>query len=205
MKKTYTLNVHTEPNMAVTRFKWQTDIENNALMSWVWPKSPDVKYMLAATTTEDPEDPLAWLMQEPHRHSVVTRNLSAHYEVPIGDSPKRYIFAPAYLQGKGIAVYGPAFVTDLLYAKVHAEVRITNRPLPLSPYKRVGFSLSFSEEHGKAIAGKALRYALYEYTRLVGSYPLDETLMAGGYMYIKKTQHIRFIIEDKYEHLIALV
>jgi len=203
--KEYTLHTHTDADMAVTQFRWQTDLENNALINWTWPKNRDVKYMLAATTTEDPADPLAWLMLDPAAHTVITRNLAAHYEVPIGDCPKRYIFAPAYLDGKGIAVYGPAFATDLLYAKVHAEVRITNRALPLGEYKKVSFALTFTEEHGKAISRNALRYNLYEYTRLIGSYPLDETLLAGGFMYIKKTQYIRFIVEEGFSHLIALV
>ncbi|MCL2187385.1 MAG: hypothetical protein FWC16_01110 [Defluviitaleaceae bacterium] len=203
MKK-YTLVENDAPDREVTRFKWQTGIDNNAIITWQWPKNPDVKYMLAAVTEEDPEDPLEWLMQDPAAHTVVTRNLAAHYELPIGETPKRFIFAPAYLHKKDVAIYGPALVTDLLYAKVHATVRITNRPILLSPYKRVGFTLRFSQPHGAEIGQHALRYALYEFSRLIGTYALDATLMAGGYMHIKKTQHIRFMIDEKYEHLIAL-
>ena len=203
MKK-HTLATHNEPDMAVTRFKWQTDLSNNALITWQWPKNPDVKYMLAAVTDESPANPLDWLMEDPASHTVVTRNLAAHYELPIGDKPKRFIFAPAYLQDKGVVVYGPALSTDLLYAKVHVSVRITNRPLILSPYKRVGFSLTFSQAHGVEIGQQALRYALYEYSRLIGIYPLDATLISGGYIHIKKTQHIRFIVDEAYEHLLAL-
>ncbi|MCL2203363.1 MAG: hypothetical protein FWB88_05445 [Defluviitaleaceae bacterium] len=206
MKKKYKLASHSEPEMAVTHFKWQIDIENNALMSWKWPANPDVKYMLAAATTQHPDDPLAWLMEDPNSHAVVTRTLTAHYEVPIGDAPKRYIFAPAYLKGKEIAVYGPALVTDLLYAKVHAEVRITNSNIPFSSFKRVDFSLHFSGENAGSVLGKnALRYAVYEMQRLVGVYALDDEILTGGYIYIRKTQHIRFIIQEAFAQFIALV
>ncbi|MCL2500002.1 MAG: hypothetical protein FWE90_06650 [Defluviitaleaceae bacterium] len=203
--RTYVTRPHTEPDMAVTRFKWQTDFENNVLLSWTWPKNADVKYMLAAATTENPDDPLEYLMQNPARHTVITRNLAAHYAVPIGPEPKRYILAPAYLQDKEITVYGPALTTDLLHAKAHAHLRITNRPIPFGPYKRVSFTITFDDGHAAAIGKDALRYHLYEYSRLIGTYPLDEGIMAGGYMYIKKTQHIRFFINDEYAHLIALV
>lgn len=202
--KQHTLASHDELDMQVTHFKWQTDMNNNALITWQWPKNPDVKYMLAAVTEENPEDPLAWLMQDPASHTVVTRNLASHYELAIGDTPKRFIFAPAYLHDKGVAVYGPALSTTKMYAKVHATVRITNRPLIFSPFKRVGFSLKFSHAHGVEIGPMALRYALYEYSRLIGIYPLDATLIAGGYIHIKKTHHIRFMVDAEYEHLITL-
>jgi hypothetical protein len=203
--KTYTLTTHTEPEMAVTRFKWLTDIHNNALISWSWPKNPDVKYMLAAVTTDNPEDPLLYLMKDPTSRTVITRNLASHYTVPISGKPRQYIFAPAYLKGKDIAVYGPALVTDLLYSKTYVTARITNRPIPLSPLKRVSFTLKYTDDHGSVIGKNALRYALYEYRRHIGTYPLDDETLSGGYLYIKKTQHIRFIIENDYAHLIALV
>jgi len=195
--------------MAVTRFKWRTDLENNALISWAWPKNTDVKYMLAASVSgkdaENPGDPMEYIMRNPASHTVITRNLAAHYTVPIGTEPKRYFFAPAYLQGKEITVYGPALATDLLYAKIHARLRITGRPIPFSPYKRISFTLSYDGGHGLTIGKDALYYSLYEYSRLIGTYPLDGGIAAGGYMHIKKTQHIRFFIKDEYAHLIALV
>jgi hypothetical protein len=205
-----TKRAHPEPDMAVTRFQWRTDNDNNALITWTWPKNPDVKYMLAAIYDETvpgevTADPLTYLMQNPASHTVITRNLASHYTVPISGEPKRYIFAPAYLAGNEITVYGPALVTDLLYAKTYAQVRITNRPIPFGPYKRVSFSLKFADGHGAVIGKDALQYALYEYSRPIGTYPLDTETLAGGYMYIKKTQHIRFTIKDEYAHLIALV
>jgi hypothetical protein len=203
--KTFKLCSHSEPEMAVTRFKWQTDLNNNVLISWTWPKSADVKYMLVAMTTENPDDPMAYLMQDPGNRTVVTRNLASHYQVPIGGEPKRFIFAPAYLQGKKIALYGPALATDLLYAKTHARVRITNRLYPFSPIKRVGFSIKYTDPHGEEIGKNALRYNLYEYGRLIGTYPLDDEILAGGYLFIHKTRHIRFTVKDEYTHLIALV
>jgi hypothetical protein len=204
MKK-FRLATHTEPDMAVTRFKWQTDLENNAIISWKWPENEDVKYLLAGATTETPDDPIKWLMQDPARHSVIPRNLSSRYEAPIGDEPKRFILAPAYLKGKEIAVYGPAHVTDLLYAKTHAEVQIHNQAIPFSPFKRVCFSLHFADEHGTGMGKNAIRYALYEYNRLIGVYPLDAEIITQGFLYVKKIQDIRFMIEPEYAHLIALV
>jgi hypothetical protein len=206
--RTFIAKHHTEAEMAVTRFKWRTDNDNNVIITWAWPKNPDVKYMLAAPCAEaegGPGDPLAYIMQDPASHTVITRNLAAHYTVPISGEPKRYLFAPAYLNGNEITVYGPACATDLIYAKTYAQVRIVNRPIPFGPYKRVYFSLKYADGHGAAIAKNALRYTLYEYSRFIGTYPLDDETLAGGYMYIKKTQHIRFIIEDEYSHLIALV
>jgi len=119
--------------------------------------------------------------------------------------PKRFIFAPAYLKGKEIATYGPAWVTDLLYAKTHAEVVVRNQPLPLSPYKRVRFTIQFADEHGLGMGKNALRYALYEYSRHIGTYPLDTEILQGGQLILKKTQTIKFLIEPQYAHLIALV
>jgi hypothetical protein len=203
--KNFTLLTHTEPDMAVTHFDWHTDDENNALIAWTWPGNEKVKYMLVAATDEETDDPLQWLMNDPQRHTVVTRNLSARYTAPIGRGRKRYLLAPAYLQGKEIAVYGPALVTDWLYAKTRAEVRISNRPLPFSLYKRVRFSLRFSDGRGAELGKKALRYALYEYNRLIGTYPLDDAILSGGYMHIRKSQHIRFIIEGEFAHLVTLI
>jgi hypothetical protein len=199
------LVTHTEADMAVTRFTWQTDLENNAIISWAWPKNEDVKYLLAASTTESPEDPLQWLLHDPTRHSVIPRNLSAHYEVPIGNEPKRFIFAPAYLKGKEVAVYGPVCMTDLLYARTQVEVKIKNQALPFSLFKRIYFTLHYADDHGMGIGKNALRYALYEYNRLIGEYPLDTEIITNGYLYVKKTQHIQFMIEPTYAHLIALV
>lgn len=209
--KIYKIKKHTEPEWTVKNFRWQTDTENNARITWQWPDNTDVKYMLAAAITEGPAtanitaDPLKWLMQNPQAHTVITRNLAAHYEIAIGDAPRRFIFAPAYLMKKDIAVYGPALITDLLYAKTHATVRIKNTQLPFSPYKKVTFTLTYSDTHGTAIGKDALHYTLHEFNRYIGTYPLDETLCAGGYLHIKKTQHIRFEIIPEYAHLIALV
>lgn len=203
--KNFKLRKHTEADRQITNFAWYTDTDNNARITWTWPRNDNVKYMLAASTTDNPPDPLKWLMQDPAQHTVVTRNLAAHYEIPIGSVPRRFIFAPAYLHGKDIAVYGPALCTDLLYAKIHAAVRITNTPLPFSPFKRVKFALSYSDANGANLAAKALRYTLHEFNRLVGMFPLDDSLHAGGYLHIRKTHTLRFTVEPEYAHLIALL
>jgi hypothetical protein len=174
-------------------------------MSWLWPENPEVKYMLAASVTETPADPLKWLMQTPEKHTVVTRNLASHYELAIGNAPRCFILAPAYLTKKEIVVYGPPLVTDLLYAKTHVSVRVTNTPLPFSVYKRVRFTLGYSGSYGADIGYKALRYTLHEFNRTIGTFPIDESLQSGGVLHIEKTRHIRFTVEPEYAHLIALI
>jgi len=204
MKK-YTLVAHKEAEMEVTNFRWDTDFENNALLKWEWPTNKQVKYMLVAATEENPADPLKWLMKEPATHTVVTRNLAKTYEAPIGDSTRRFILAPAYLKDKGIAVYGPALVTDLLYAKIHLEAQITQRVIPFSPYKRVQFSLDYSQAKDMELGKAALRYRLHEQGKIIGTYPMDESIQTSGIMHIKKTQQIQFFIADNYAHLLTLV
>jgi hypothetical protein len=204
--KSFSLGTHTEPDMAVTGFGWQTDDDNVVTLAWTWPKDEKVKYMLVMATEDgEVKDPLKRLMESPQSHTVVTRNLSARYAAPIKEGRKRYITAPAYLMGKDVVVYGPAFMTGWLYAKTPFEIRITDQNLPFSLYKKVKFSLRFADERGAELARKALRYALHEFNRQTGGYPLDEGLLAGGYMYIRKTQCLRFTAEKEYEHLIAWV
>lgn len=161
--------------------------------------------MLAAASETMPDDPLKWFMKNPAAHSVITRNLATHYEIAIGAAPRHFFFAPAYLLKKDVAVYGPLLVTDLLYAKVHVTTRIINTPMPFSPYKRVKFSLSYSEAHGAELSRRALRYTLHEFNRHIGTYPLDDTVQSGGVLHIKKTQHVRFVIEEEFAHVLALI
>ena len=202
----YNLCERNEPPMAVRRFTWLTDGQDNVLLQWEWPADPSVKLMLVFDF-EDEDPDINRFLTEGRAHAVVARDLADRYQTPVTGSRRRYLICPAYFdERKTVTVYQPALATDWRYKKTRVYARVQYEPLRMSRYKRVKLTLRFSEDgRAEEFLTRGLSYGIYDNNRLSGRYPLDYDVAAGrGCFYIRNDQQVRFITEDGYAHLLDI-
>lgn len=83
---------------------------------------------------------------------------------------------------------------NCLYEKQKISASVEYKPLMFSGYRQAVLSVITKEP---AQIFDAIRYGIYENSRLTGIYPLDND--NNEYIiYIKKNQEVRFIIADEY-------
>jgi len=202
MKK-YVLIENKEPDMALGQFGWQLDSNNNALITWEWPTNRMVKLMLIFELDDGNEPKITRLVMEQHPHEVITRDLASKFTATVSGERKRFLLCPAYFdESKSITVYRPEYITDWFYKKTKITTQINYKPLPLSQFQKISFRVTSGDAAQMPLISKVLKYAIYEQGRELGRYPLDAPVMAGSaFLYIKKDQAVKFVLEDGYDHL----
>jgi len=124
----------------------------------------------------------------------------------ISHGKRRYLICPAYFAENGeIIVYKPQFLTSWIYKKTKVKAEVKCKPVTFSNYKKVSLRVTSSDPAQMTFLSQILRYAIYEQGRVLGTYPLDSMVMAGGAaFFIKKEQVVKFILDEGYSHLLEL-
>ena len=203
----YKLDRNSDPSMELRQFGWQLDSKNNAVLTWEWPTERSVKLMLIFECGEDDENPnIRDLLKKEHPHEVVVRDLGAKFSVNIPEGRRKFLVCPAYFDdSKSVVVYEPVYVTDWLYKRTVITAKVQSKPLPLSQFQHMSFRITASDMTQLPLITQVMKYVIHEQGRLVGKYPLDATIMAGGgHFYIKKDQAVKFQLDEGYDHLLEI-
>jgi len=192
--------------MALGRFDWTLDDNNNAVINWDWPIERTVKLMLVFGLEDETKPDINRLLKNEHPHEVITRDLAARFTVNISGERRRFLLCPAYFdENHSVTVYKPEYITEWFYKKTKVKAEAIYKPLPLSQFQKVTLRVASADVAQTPLVSQVLKYAIHEQGRVLGQYPLDTAVMAGvAHFYIKKDQAVKFILDDGYDHLLDI-
>jgi len=190
---------HKNPDDAVNLQNCGCLLEDNSLtLSWEWPPEQSIRLALVFCCQEEYTD-IETLINSNHHHDVIVRDLAAQYEAIISEEKYKFILCPARFEDTDVAVYAPSYISEWIYRKATVSASVSYTSIPLGQYKKATITITPWDTDLQAIS-----YSIKEYGRTIATYSLDSTIIAGGHLYIKKSQYIEFNLHPDYAHLIEL-
>lgn len=202
MKNKYVF-IDGDDSMRLGKLERVTDDRNNAVLTWEWPQSRLVKLLFIFEWTEEDTPDVETLFN--HQYAVVSRELGARFTKTIHGRSK-FIVVPGFFdEQKQINICKLPVETDWLFKKVNINAAATVKPIPLGHFQHVTLRVNCDDASQMERVTDIVKYAIYEQSHKVGEYPIDAQICLGACgVYIKKTQTIRFILDENYAHLYKL-
>jgi len=169
---------------------------------WKWPRDPEIKFALIFDCSNE-EPVLENLLAKGYTFSTAVRSLTSSFEIPFSNLKNRYLICPAaFAEDNSIAVYPAPLITDWIYRKTEVKIVVDCKHLLFSTYQKVSISLELVEPSQACLLAQTLKYEIAG----LGQYPVDENfIQTGGYIYIQKSQEVRFFLEEENAHLFDLL
>ena len=195
-----------DKSMTLSNLLLQTDSQNNAVLTWEWPKDRQIRIMLLYKWERAETPDVEELIATNCPHDVITRDLASRFTTQIVGERCRFIAVLAHFNDdRTTTMLKPAFVTDWAYKKTFVTATAEYKPLSLSGFRHVTLRVTASDAAQMPLIAQALTYTICEPGKKELQYPLDTAVMSGvcGF-FLKKEQSVAFALSKEYEHLLEL-
>ena len=195
--------INGDDTMRIENLTRTADERNNAVLTWDWPRSSTVKLLFIFEWAEEDIPTVEELFNHPF--GVASRELGARFTKPIQGKVK-FIAVPGFFdEDKQINICKLPTETDWIFKKINLDSSVIVKPVPLGQFQHVTLRIHSEDISLVERITEIVKYAIYEQGHKVGEYPIDAQICYGSCgMYIKKTQEIKFILDENYSHLYKL-